>query len=136
MHLEKIESHTKITLSGKKIAQTQSSSMQLSPESPSSKNVETTKFSLHHTSKSLTEKETRIPSPCIHSKSKYPLFSNSQFGKLNKTLFFLSQQIKISIQLLCFAAQSLQTKQKVEPLTFLVAAYLSSLCLLVAFQLL
>lgn len=58
MHLEKTESHTKITLSGKKIAQTQSSGMQLSPESPSSKNAETTKFSLHHTSKSLTKKET------------------------------------------------------------------------------
>ena len=58
MGLEKTENHTKIMISGKKIAQIQSFGMQLSLESPSSKNAETTKISLHYASKSLTKKET------------------------------------------------------------------------------
>ena len=68
-------------ISGEKIAQIQSSNMQLSPESPSSKNAETTNFSLHYAFKSSIKEENWIP------------FPYTQLRNLDKTLLFLSQQI-------------------------------------------
>ena len=113
----------------RKIAQIQSSNMQLSPKSPSSKNVETTKFSLLMHLNHWLKRKFESPSPTYIQNQNIPCFPTHSSKISTKTLpshSFSKNRINFLIQSLYPVAPSPQPRPKSGTPYHCLVLYLSS----------